>query len=98
VSRRLTAAAISDVQILASAGITEDPAKLQLGALPDFVKVLIATGRLQGMKPILMYWPNGVQAHTMIPLGDSLPPPERVISAYRQASMQRETFPNGVLS
>lgn len=73
---------LSAAEILGAVGFTEKLDRLNLAQLPAQARAHIVAAKLSGYKPILMYWPDGKQAHALIPEGDSIPPVDVVIKAY----------------
>ena len=89
---------LSDIEILAAVYVTERPEALKLERLADKMRALVVAGVLEGMRPILMYWLDGKQAHIMIDARHDMPSPAMVIQAYRQCESFSSNSPKGRLT
>lgn len=88
---------ITPAEILATVAITERKEALRIDLLDPEGVALIVAGALSGLKPILMFWPDGKQAHTQIPFEHDMPDPRVVVQAYRQCETCDTLSPRGVL-
>ena len=82
---------LTDAEILATVAITERPDALKLKQLPPEALSQVLAGSLLGGKAVLMFWPDGKQAHTMIPVDEYFPAVDVIIRAYRLCESIKRT-------
>lgn len=82
--------------ILANAGFTEDPARLDLHLLTAAQRGLVRKSTLMGFRPVRVNWPDGTTALMPIPPGEDLPHPSEVIRAYNVAKASGTAWPKVV--
>ena len=77
----------SVVDILAKAGFTQDPVRLDISDLAPMQKLQVMTARLMGYSPVRVSWPDGASALMPLPPGASTPTPAEIVRAYRQCKV-----------
>lgn len=87
-----------NAEILASACISDKPARIQIGQLPPEIQVHLVTARLLGLRPVSIDWPDGKHALVILEPNAVMPRPEVVIAAYRECEKTDRVIPEGTQS
>lgn len=88
----------SNVDILANAYFSEKPERLGINELAPEIQARIMAARLDGLRPICIYWPDGKYALTMLEPHQNIPHPSIVIDAYRACQNTDSIFPEASVS
>lgn len=88
----------SNVDILANAHISEKSERLRIAEIAPELLAHIILARLDGYRPVCVYWPDGKTALLLIPAEATMPQPDRIIAAYRECEKTDKIFPEGVQS
>lgn len=88
---------MSDASALATVRITERPEMLKLKQLAPKVVAMMVEAKFCGYKPVLAYWPDGKQAHLLVPQQDTHPEPSAVLAARRACESTDAVFPQARL-
>jgi hypothetical protein len=90
------ASAVSNVEILANAHISEKPERIQFEQLPPDIQIHVVTAKLQGLRPVSIDWPDGKHAIMALEPNAIMPRPEMIIAAYRECEKSDKVFPEGM--
>lgn len=86
----------SAADILANAGFSEDPDRLDLHLLTAAQRALVRKSALMGFRPVRVTWPDGATALMPIPPGADMPHPSEIVRAYNVAKASGVAWPKVV--
>jgi hypothetical protein len=85
----------NDIEILATALISDDPRIMRINELAPEIIAEIVAARLQGLRPVSVRWPTGEFAIMFCEPGTDMPSPENVVAGFRGARRCGKSFPSG---